>query len=339
VSKPLQIALAGAGFVSRHHLIAWSKLPQARVVAVADPDRAKAEERARTFRIPDVFDDATAMLDAVKPDAIDIATPVDTHADLVRVAVSRGVAILCQKPVTPTLAEAHALRAEIGERVPLMVHENWRFRDPYRLARRWILDGRIGRVRRFSVSAESSGLIPPPGGGPPPGLVRQPFLADLPRLILFELLIHHLDVARALCGDLRVAAALTGRASDLVQGEDHAAVLLEGPGVLGTVTGDFAVPGQPPITRDHVEVVGDRGRIAFDGVTLSCWSAAGELHQQRFEPDAVYQSGYDAAIGHFVGCLATGEPFETSLEDNLKTYRLVEDAYAVAPAPVARGAP
>jgi predicted dehydrogenase len=38
----LRVALAGAGMVSRHHLIAWSRVPAARVVAVADPDRARA---------------------------------------------------------------------------------------------------------------------------------------------------------------------------------------------------------------------------------------------------------------------------------------------------------
>jgi D-apiose dehydrogenase len=326
----LRVALAGAGMVSRHHLIAWSKLADAEVVAIADPNRAKAEERARAFGVPQVFDDVAVMIDATAPDAIDIATPVSTHAELVRLAASRGVAVLCQKPLTPTLAEAQALAAEIGGRVPVMAHENWRFRTPYRMARDWIANGRIGSVRRFAVAAESAGLVPTVAGDVPPALVRQPFMAHLPRFIIFELLIHHLDVARALCGDLAVAAARIGRTSPLVKGEDHAVILLDGQGSFGTVTGDFAVPGRSPTLTDQVDIVGETGRVSFDGVTLALWSRHGVAEERRFDPEAAYQSGYDAAIAHFVERCRTARPFETSLDDNLKTLRLVEDSYLLA---------
>lgn len=328
-TRPLRVALAGAGMVSRHHLIAWAKLAQAEIVAVADPDPARAKERAGAFGIGATFDDVAAMLDAVRPDAIDIATPVATHADLVRLAACRGVAVLCQKPLTPTLREAQALAAEIGARVPFMVHENWRFRTPYRLARDWIAEGRIGRVRRFAIAAETGGLLSL-GGEVPPALLRQPFMADLPRFIIFELLVHHLDLARTLGGEMSVAAARIGRASPLVQGEDHAVILLEGEGVFGTVTGDFAVPGRPPTLADQVEIIGERGRITFDGATLTLCSVTGIVEAQRFDPDIAYQSGYDAAIAHFVDRLQAGQPFETSVEDNLRTFRLMHDAYAAA---------
>jgi predicted dehydrogenase len=143
----LRVALAGAGMVSRHHLIAWSKLAGAKVVAVADPQQEKAAGRASEFAIERVFADVARMLDETRPDAIDIATPVETHAQVARLAAERGIAVLCQKPLAPTLREAEALAAEIGPRVPVMVHENWRFRAPYSRARDWIAAGRIGRVR------------------------------------------------------------------------------------------------------------------------------------------------------------------------------------------------
>jgi predicted dehydrogenase len=145
---------------------------------------------------------------------------------------------LCQKPLAPTLREAEALAAEIGPRVPVMVHENWRFRAPYRRARDWIAAGRIGRVRRFAIAVDSSGLLVPPRGCRPPALVRQPFMADLPRYIIFELLIHHLDLARRLAGELRVSGAEAVRSSPFAKGEERAAILLAGEGLFGTVTGD-----------------------------------------------------------------------------------------------------
>jgi D-apiose dehydrogenase len=324
----LRVALAGAGMVSRHHLIAWSKLADAKVVAVADPKESKAVGRASEFGIERVFVDTARMLDETRPDAIDIATPVETHAPLARLAADRGIAVLCQKPLAPTLSEAQALADEIGPRVPVMVHENWRFRTPYRQARAWIAACRIGRVRRFAISAESSGLLVPPGGGAPPALVRQPFMADLPRCIIFELLIHHLDLARTLAGELRVTGAEAVRSSSFAKGEERAAILLAGEGLFGTVTGDFAVPGRPPDLMDQVEVMGEEGRITFDDDVVSLATQAGVAKEIRFDRAEAYQSGYDGAIRHFVETLRSGGPFETSLADNVETLRLVDDAYA-----------
>jgi D-apiose dehydrogenase len=324
----LRVALAGAGMVSRHHLIAWSKLDHATVVAIADPQKEKAAGRSREFGIGRTFADATRMLDETRPDAIDIATPVETHAPLARLAAERGIAVLCQKPLAPSFREAQALAAEIGPRVPVMVHENWRFRTPYRQARGWIAEGRVGRLRRFAICVDSSGLLAPPGGGRPPALVRQPFMAELPRYIIFELLIHHLDLARTLAGKLRVSGAEAVRSSPFAKGEERAAILLAGEALFGTVTGDFAVPGRPPELTDHVEVVGEEGRIAFDGEILALETQAGPIEKIRYDRDETYQSGYDGAVRHFVEKLRTGGAFETSLADNLETLRLVEDAYA-----------
>lgn len=120
----MRVALAGAGMVSRHHLLAWSRVPGARVVAVADPDRPRAEARPAEFDIAGVFTDADTMLRTVQPDALDIAAPVGAHAELCRLAAAQRVAILCQKPLCLTLRDAEALAAEIGAAVPFMVHEN-----------------------------------------------------------------------------------------------------------------------------------------------------------------------------------------------------------------------
>ena len=49
------------------------------------------------------------MLAAVKPDAIDIVAPMDAHVSLCHVAADRGVDILCQKPLAPSLEQARSL--------------------------------------------------------------------------------------------------------------------------------------------------------------------------------------------------------------------------------------
>jgi predicted dehydrogenase len=327
MSAKLRVALAGAGMISRHHLIAWGKCDGAAVVAVADPLPEKAKGRAQEFAIEHVFDRVETMLDDVHPDAVDIASPVDTHVAIAEMAARRGIPVLCQKPLAPTLGEARALGATAA-RVPFMAHENWRFRAPYRLARSWIRQGLLGEVRRFAISTNSSGLIALEGGVAP-AIARQPFFTSMARLMIFEVLIHHLDVARALCGELSVTAAETAHTTPAVPGDDRAVVLLRGAGCIGVVTGDYAVPGVSATASDAVEVVGDRGRLAYDGEALRLFHASGEA-VERFVREEVYQSAFDNAIAHFVRGVLHHEPFETSLEDNLKTFALVEAAYASA---------
>ena len=138
-SKPLKVALAGAGMISWYHLIGWRNLGErVRLVAVCDPDAARAARRAEEFSIPNVYRDADALFAAEAIDALDVASPRQTHAGWVEAAGARGIDVLCQKPLAPTLAEAEALVRRLEGKSRLMVHENWRFRPWYRELKRWI---------------------------------------------------------------------------------------------------------------------------------------------------------------------------------------------------------
>src|SRR5687768_13744891 len=175
----LRVGLAGAGWVTEHHLDAWSTLAdRAHVVAIADPARHAAESRAARYGIPAVYDSVEAMLRAEALDAIDVASPRETHAPICRMAAHAGIPILCQKPLAPTLAEAEQLVAEIGDRVRVMVHENWRFRPHYRQVHAWIRGGAIGAIRTVIMQILTSGLVADESGALP-ALVRQPMLAGL----------------------------------------------------------------------------------------------------------------------------------------------------------------
>ena len=194
--SPLRVGLVGAGWVTQHHLPGWQRLAgRAQVVAIADPSESRARERAREFGIEQVYTDAATMFDRAKLDAVDIAAPREAHADLVRLAADRGLAVLCQKPLAPTLAEARALVADVATRTRLMVHENWRFRPYYRQISDWLRSARIGRVVQAQMTVLSSGLIPD-ADGKLPVIVRQPFIATLDRALVMEVLIHQIDTLR-----------------------------------------------------------------------------------------------------------------------------------------------
>ncbi len=327
MTPTLRVAMAGAGFASGLHLAGWKRVANAEVVAICDPSQEKAAQRAREFGVDSVFHDAAAMLAEVKPDALDVVAPMHVHVPLCLLAADRGVHILCQKPLAPSLAEAKDLSRAVHGKVRLMVHENWRFRAHYRLLRSWLDAGVLGEPVSAVMQVHSSGLLENEAGVLPQ-LVRQPFFAQLERLLIGELLIHHLDVLRWLLGPLRVAAVRTGRLCAQVKGEDHAVILLEGRGRWALLDGNLATAGAPPTPSDRLELVGTKGTALFENTTL-------RLHGEReetveFDLAAGYGDSYGAAIAHFASALASGAAFETDVDENLHTLALVEDAYTTA---------
>jgi predicted dehydrogenase len=261
-------------------------------------------------------------------DALDIATPRETHAAWVEAASARGIAVLCQKPLTPTLGEAEALIRSVAGRNRLMVHENWRFRPWYRELKSWIAAGELGEIRLATMAMINSGFLPD-AEGIHFALVRQPFMQHEKRLMIAEVLIHHLDVMRYLCGELRVAAARTARTVPDIVGETMAAIVLEtASGAAVEVCGTMAAAGYPPRAPDRLEVIGTKASAMFEASTLRLLGP--EPRTEAFDNDIGYQASFDGVIAHFVECLETGAPFETDPADNLETLRLVEHAYWAA---------
>jgi predicted dehydrogenase len=328
----LRIALAGAGMISWHHLVAWRKLGECvRVVAVCDPDRAKAVQRAEEFSIPSVYGDADALFAGETIDALDVASPRETHAAWVEAAAERAIPVLCQKPLTPALAESEALVRRVQGRARLMAHENWRFRPWYRELKRWIAADELGEVLLGRMSMITSGLLTD-ASGHRPSLERQPFMQHEARLMIAEVLIHHLDVMRFLCGELSVVGARAARTIADVRGETLAAILLRtASGAPVEVIGTMAAPGYPARVPDRLEIIGSKASAVFDDFELRLLGA--DVRSHSYDRDRGYQASFDAVMAHFVDCLETGAPFETDAADNLATLRLVEDAYRAAESP------
>jgi predicted dehydrogenase len=329
MNKPLRVGLIGAGMVSRHHLIAWAEIAdQARVVAIADPSSDNAARRAAEFGISQTYADAEAMLAATELDAVDIAAPREMHAPLVRLAAKKQLPVLCQKPLAPNLQQAIELAAEVKDRTRLMVHENWRFRGYYRDAAAWLREGRIGRVKQAQLTLLTSGVLPGPDGLRP-ALERQPFMRGEKRMLVAEVLIHHLDTLRMLLGPLRVTAAGLSRTYSEMAGEDGAVIQMETDGGgTAAIFASFAAHGFPATQIDRLEILGETGAIRLDGPLLTCSGV--QPDERRYDLIVEYQGSYNRTIAHFVQSLRDGTPFETAPEDNLETLRLVEDCYRLS---------
>lgn len=338
-SERLRVGLIGAGDISRYHLAAWQKRPDVEVVAICDHDRARAASRAQEAGIAAVYGDAVEMFDETPLDAVDIATTRDSHVELCLLAADRGVDVLCQKPLAPSLSEARSLVAKLDGRVRLMVHENRRFAPHFQIVRGWVDDGLIGTVRQVVMTTYRSSLLKTADGSRP-GVERAAYYGEEPRLLIGEALIHQLDVLRFLLGPLDVVAARELHTEPDLPGETVASLLLEvrdtgAPVVLAGsyVSAGFAGSGGAGTalgaqTADRLDISGSQSSVVMDDSRIMLRGAA--ERDEAVDYGASYQYCFDAAIAHFVERLKSGQPFDTAPEDNLHTLELVESAYRLA---------
>ena len=203
--------LIGAGYFAQFQAEAWKRL-DGRLLAVADLAPGKAEEFAAKHGILRAYKSAEAMLDAEKPDFVDIATRPDTHLPLTKLAAQRGIHVICQKPMAPTMSDCIAM-CEACEQsgVRLLIHENWRWQPWYREAKRIIDGGTLGSLQSLSFDWRAGD-----GTGPEPYPV-QPYFRQMPRLLVFEALVHMLDTFRFLAGELRVTECETRRVNPVIE--------------------------------------------------------------------------------------------------------------------------
>lgn len=304
-------------------------------MALADPDANVRTARAADWGIGRVFDSAAALLAAsdLQLDAVDVACPREHHADAVQRAVAAGLAVFCQKPLAPTWNEARALVDGLPAGARLMVHENWRYRPHYRLMCDWIAAGRIGQLREVTVRVCTSGLLPD-AGGCLPALQRQPMLGGLDRMLLMEVMIHHIDALRMLVGDMTLLGAVIGSDTDCLRGEDRASLLFNASGAAVSLIGDFRAHGTPGALSDAVTLQGTDGAISLAQDRLKLFAGTDVLEDVALDLAADYAASYRDAIAVFLDAIEAGDTatFAAQVEDNLRTLDLVEQAYA-SPAP------
>ncbi|MBX6315798.1 MAG: Gfo/Idh/MocA family oxidoreductase [Isosphaeraceae bacterium] len=329
---PLRGALIGCGFVSQFHLAAWTRATDARLVALCDLNPERLAQAGAIVPEARRYTDAAAMFAAEPLDFVEICTRPDSHRALTELAARHGVHVLCQKPAAETREDLLAMIAACDRaQVRLMIHENWRFRPWYRALRAEIDAGVIGRPIRLRLSHRDQRALVPGGFG------GQPFFAEMPRLMLFEMGPHLIDTARYLLGEVRSVFAALGRFGGHA-GEDLATLLLQfESGALGLLDMSWCSPSdlyRPEWALNDTVVEGTGGalRLRLDGA-LDLIRLDGRIERRPVAlppDDEVYLDGYVATQAHFLAGLRHGTPHETSGTETLKTMDIIWAGYRSA---------
>jgi predicted dehydrogenase len=331
--RRLRVCTVGAGYFSRFHHDAWQRLERAALLAVCDADQAKAEAMAEAYGAEEVFDDAAAMLDACRPDLVDLITPPATHAALVGLAASRGIDAICQKPLAPTLDEARVLVEQAKNAgIRLIVHENFRFQPWYREALRLLEAGMLGTPYGIAFR-----LRPGDGQGPDAYLARQPYFQTMERFLVHETAIHFIDTFRFLLGEIDAVFAWLRRLNPAIKGEDAGHILVRfASGAAGLFDGNRLcehVSDNPRRTMGEMWLEGSDGVLRLDGAGgLWLKPHGGEEHRhdyvfedRQFGGDCVYH-----LQRHVVEHLLDGGPLENDAASYLRNVEIEEAVYRSA---------
>jgi myo-inositol 2-dehydrogenase/D-chiro-inositol 1-dehydrogenase len=253
-TQKLPVGIIGAGRIGTVHAETLAfRLPESRIVAVADTNLDSARSVAARCGIPSVVRSSREILADPQIAAVLICSSTASHADLIVEAARAGKHIFCEKPIALSLPQIdRALAAVKAAGVQLQIGFNRRFDANLARVRQAVVTGEIGSPRLLHIVSRDPAPPPfeyiPASGG-----------------IFMDMTIHDFDMARFLIGDeveeIYTAGGVMvdpeiGRAGDL----DTAIIVLRfRNGVIGTIDNTR----QAAFGYDQrVEILGSQGQIA-----------------------------------------------------------------------------
>ena len=319
----LKVGVIGAGAWGRNHVRTVASHGATELAAVCDASAATREKLARQHPSALVTDDPARLLAAV--DAVIVATPAVTHADLARQVIAAGKPVLVEKPFALSVADAEDV-AERADKagVPLMVGHLLEYHPVVERLRTMVADGSLGRI--YYLYGQRVNL----------GQVRRDENA------LWSFGPHDVSVALFVLGEAPVSVSAVGK-SYLQPGiEDVVFLTMEfKSGTLAHVQLSWLDPHK----ERRLTVVGEKQMAVFDdmepreklrlydkGVTRADYASYGEALQVRegdiMIPRLPTTEPLAAMLAHFVQVARGDVRARSDGADGVRVVRVLEAATA-----------
>ncbi|WP_334173597.1 Gfo/Idh/MocA family oxidoreductase [Sinomonas sp.] len=182
--EPVRVGLVGAGWMGSFHARSLAqRIPDASLVAIADPALEAAQLLAAELGVARVSPEPEDVISDPEVDAVVIAAPARFHAELSIAAARAGKHVFCEKPASLDLDELARVEQAVGDAgVHWQVGFNRRYAADFLAARRDVADGVVGTPQLLRS------LTRDPGTGSIRNAERVP-----PGTIFLETLIHDFD--------------------------------------------------------------------------------------------------------------------------------------------------
>lgn len=250
-AQDIGVGVVGLGVMGRIHIgCLASGIAGARLVAVADQDESAARVLGSEHGVA-YSGSAAGLLEAPGVDAVIVATPAETHAEIVEAAAVSGKHILCEKPFDCRLdAIDRALAAVASTGVVLQIGFQRRFDRSFQQLKEKAAAARAGDLVAIHVVS------------------RDPLLAGPPRLIdgmsalFFDTTVHDFDMLRFLTGsEIEMVHVLASSAIHREERIDTAVFLVRMlNGIAATIDNSQAAHGYD----QRVEVFGASGLLSAE---------------------------------------------------------------------------
>ncbi|MCI4663545.1 MAG: inositol 2-dehydrogenase [Neomegalonema sp.] len=315
----LRVGLLGAGRIGRLHAVNISGDEHSELVAVSDFDSTTAKDLASKHGAAARTNEE--ILTDPQIDAVLVASPTNTHADLIEAAVANGKAVYCEKPIDLDLARARRCQAAVAQSsVPVMIGFNRRFDPQFSRLKAELDAGSIGKSELLSLTS----FDPSP---PPISYVK------VSGGLFRDMAIHDFDMACWLMGGAPVSVSATGGCVvDPEIGEagdvDTAVTTLqfEGGAIAVIKNSRRAVYGYD----QRIELLGAEGLLAADNVKENTIRKLTEQAEFGAKPRYFflerYMDSYTGAWAGFVNAVRDGGKPPITLQDGVTALAIAEIA-------------
>jgi inositol 2-dehydrogenase len=319
VTRRVRIGLAGLGRMGRIHAANLSgRCPSAELACVFDADAGTARQVADQFCVPraESFD---AILADAAVDAVAVATPTRTHAELSVRASQAGKHVFCEKPISlDRRGTVETIEAVSAAGVVFQVGFHRRFDPDWAAAVDRISAGDLGEVYLFRTSLRD--MTPPDPA----------FLAHSGGFFV-DVTIHDLDLARWMVGEVTEVSAHGTAVSDPRFAElgdiDTAVVVLRfASGALGVIDNSRAAGYGYECST---EVMGRKATVRIDHPQYRHyeWRTPGwAAHDLARDFEQRYPEAYVAELEAFARCVRDGLPPRVTAYDALAAFDLAQAA-------------
>jgi len=329
--KELKVAVLGCGSIAQHcHLPGYTGNRYARIVAVADPVKARLGEVKKQFPVERAYTDWRELLEKEELDAVSICTPNYLHAPMTLAALGKGLHVFCEKPMTVSVAEARKVRQAVkGAGTVFMMGFTHRFLQGNIRARKLLDDGAIGEPFMIRVRFAH--------GGPYPGWAKDDWFYSPKQAgggALLDMGIHAMDLVRFHVGEVASVSAEIATLRKQIKVDDNAVLALtfKGGRALGYI--EVGWTSRPGFTG--CEIYGDDGTMYIDylnglrvlrGYTLPSGEVRTRWRSYRVEVTA---GGWEVEADHFIDCIRRGRHPKAGVDDGYEAVRIACAAYESA---------
>jgi len=325
--RTFRTVVAGLGLVSNGWLPALGAREDVEVVALVDPNTAKAQAQRTAFGLtcPVLTDVATAIA-TEQADLVVNLTPPALHRAVAENALTGECDVIVEKPLAADLADAVALvlsARAAGRTVAVM--QNRRYHPAVRRMRDVVAAGVIGAPVDLSVDMFLWHRF------------SNTFLTETDSPLLRDMAIHQFDAARAISGAdaLTVQALEWSSPTSWMLGAAGATAAFElSTGSVFSYRGSWLAEGVSTSYDGAWRVGGTRGTFTWDGDDLLCLETVQrpngpyEPGETTREEDTVVieRSGHATGLAAILDALQSGDTPETVAHDNLLSLAMVEAA-------------